>query len=207
MRKSFIGTSTRIIFLILLIAFLVVFGLFWFDFLGLIEINDLLSPIFELFGIKKVNPLENPEDPLLLDRERLSKQLEALQLRSEELDKREETVIEQEDEIAQIIEELQERENSFDSKEKSFNERQNVFENRRVNLEQTARNLVGMPPDDAIEIFNEMENDMDVIDIFRITEELAQAAGEQSLVAYWLSLLPPERGAELTRKMIKVTAE
>jgi len=207
MRRSFIGTSTRIIFLILLIVFLIAFGIFWFDFLGLVEINDMLSPIFELFGIKKTTQLEYAEDPLLLDKERLNKQLEAVQLRSEELDKREDEIIQQEEDIAQMIEELQEREISFEDREKSFNERQNAFDIRRVNLEQTAKNLVSMPPEDAIEIFNNMENDMDVIDIFRITEELAQAAGEQSLVAYWLSLLPPERGAELTRKMIKVTAE
>ena len=79
MRKSFIGTSTRIIFLFLLIVFLIVFGLFWFDFLGLIEINDLLSPFFEMVGIKQTSQLEYPEDPLLLDKERLSKQLEAVQ--------------------------------------------------------------------------------------------------------------------------------
>lgn len=207
MRKSFIGTGTRIIFLFLLIVFLVVFGLFWFDFLGLIEINDLLSPLFEIVGIKQTSSFENPEDPLLLDKERLSKQLEAVRLRNEELDKREADIIQKEEDITQMIEELQERENSFEEQEKSFNERRNAFENRRVNLEQTAQYLVGMQPENATEIFNNMENDMDVIDIFRITEELAKNAGEQSLVAYWLSLLPPERSAELTRKMTKVTGE
>jgi flagellar protein FlbB len=207
MRKSFIGTGTRIIFLLLLIVFLVAFGLFWFDFLGLVEINDMLSPLFELVGIKQTSAFENPEDPLLLDKERLSKQLEAVQLRSEELDKRETEIQEKEDEIAQMIDELKERENSFEQQEKSFNERRNAFENRRVNLEQTAVYLAGMPPENATEIFNNMENDIDIIDIFRITEELAKAEGEQSLVAYWLSLLPPERSAELTRKMTKVTGE
>ena len=46
-----------------------------------------------------------------------------------------------------------------------------------------------------------MDSDMDVIDILRMAEENARVAGEQSLVAFWLSLMPPERSATLVRKM------
>jgi flagellar protein FlbB len=34
-----------------------------------------------------------------------------------------------------------------------------------------------------------------------MTEEIAQREGTTSIVSYWLSLLPPERAAELQRKM------
>jgi flagellar protein FlbB len=40
-----------------------------------------------------------------------------------------------------------------------------------------------------------------------MTEELAQAEGEDSIVAYWLSLMPAERSARLTRLMAKRTIE
>ncbi len=58
-----------------------------------------------------------------------------------------------------------------------------------------------MPPGDAVAILGNMD-DQAVNDLFRVTEEIAQAEGEMSLVAYWLSLMPPERAAALKRKMI-----
>ncbi|HPE37184.1 MAG TPA: flagellar protein FlbB, partial [Spirochaetales bacterium] len=35
----------------------------------------------------------------------------------------------------------------------------------------------------------------------RAVEELAAKSGESSVVAYWLSLMPAERAADLQRKM------
>ena len=66
-------------------------------------------------------------------------------------------------------------------REKVFNERVKAFENRRENLRQNAEYLVGMPPEKAVDILLEME-DQDVIDIFRMTEEQAQATGE---ISWW----------------------
>jgi flagellar protein FlbB len=103
-----------------------------------------------------------------------------------------------------MIEQLQEREKAVEDREKVFNERLQAFENRRVNLRQNSEYLVGMPPENAVKILLEME-DQDVIDIFRMTEEQAQAAGEVSLVSYWLSLMPADRAAVLQRKMARKT--
>ena len=83
-----------------------------------------------------------------------------------------------------------------------FNERVQAFDNRRDNLRQNADYLVGMPPASAVKILLEME-DQYVIDLFRVTEEQARRSGEVSLVAYWLSLMPPERAATLQRKMAR----
>jgi flagellar protein FlbB len=44
-------------------------------------------------------------------------------------------------------------------------------------------------------------DDQDVIDVLRKTEELARAEGSSSIVPYWLSLMDPQRAAELQRKM------
>jgi flagellar protein FlbB len=67
---------------------------------------------------------------------------------------------------------------------------------------QNSAYLVGMPPDKAVKILLAME-DQDVIDLMRVTEELAAEAGEASLVAYWLSLMPADRAAALQRKMAR----
>lgn len=196
---STVSVGLRIFVLVLLVIVLLLGGIIWFDYLGLIDAKTKIAPIFGLFGIKRAR-VENVDDPLLLDKERLKMQIEALALRTEELAVREEKIIVQEQELAQIQEQLEEKEGALEDREKMFNERTRAFENRRVNLEQNSAYLVGMPPDNAVKILIEMD-DQDIIDVFRMTEELAKKAGEASLVSYWLSLMPAERAAVLQRKM------
>ena len=57
-----------------------------------------------------------------------------------------------------------------------------------------------MPPKNAVAILVAMD-DQDVIDVLRKADEVAAARGEASTVAYWLSLMPGERAAEIQRKM------
>jgi flagellar protein FlbB len=197
-----VGAGFRIVILILLVGVLALGGLVWFDYLGILDARRTLAPVFALFGAKK--PIIEAEDPLLLDKERLAKQMEALAVRAEELNSRDQRLQSREQELAQKVEQVQEREKATDEREKLFNERLQAFENRRVNLMQNAAYLVGMPPDKAVKILLAME-DQDVIDLFRITEEQAAEAGETSLVAYWLSLMPAERAAVLERKMARKT--
>jgi flagellar protein FlbB len=202
MEYSSVGAGFRIVVLLLLVAVLVLGGLVWFDYLGIVDAEALLAPVFAL--IRGQKPVVNAEDPLLLEKERLAKQLEALAIRSEELDRRQQELDSSQAEIDQMIEQLQEREKAVEDREKVFNERLQAFENRRVNLRQNSEYLVGMPPENAVKILLKME-DQDVIDIFRMTEEQAQSAGEVSLVSYWLSLMPADRAAVLQRKMARKT--
>ena len=65
----------------------------------------------------------------------------------------------------------------MEDREKLFNERVKAYDNRRDNVKQNSAYLVGMPPDKAVKILLAME-DQDVIDLMRVTEELAVAAGE-----------------------------
>jgi flagellar protein FlbB len=140
------------------------------------------------------------EDGLPLDAERLAIRLEALELQGLELEKREGELKNKENGIEQMAQELEERQKALDERENSFNVMVQQFENRRVNVEQNARYLVGMPPDKAVGIIAAMD-DQDAIDVFRMTEEIAQREGTTSIVSYWLSLLPSQRSAELQRKM------
>ncbi len=55
-------------------------------------------------------------------------------------------------------------------------------------------------PQRAVDILLAMD-DQNIIDVLRKTEELAAAGGTTSMVSYWLSLMPPERAAEIQRKM------
>jgi flagellar protein FlbB len=202
MEYSSVGAGFRVVILLLLVAVLVLGGLVWFDYLGIVDAKGLLAPVFTL--IRGERAVVDAEDPLLLEKERMAKQLEALAIRSEELSAWEQELEASQAEINQMIEQLQEREATIEDREKVFNQRMQAFENRRVNLQQNSDYLVGMPPENAVKILLQME-DQDVIDIFRMTEEQAQATGELSLVSYWLSLMPAERAALLQRKMSRKT--
>jgi flagellar protein FlbB len=57
-----------------------------------------------------------------------------------------------------------------------------------------------MQPVNAVEILQKMDDQL-VIDVLRKVEERAQANNTSSLVAYWLSLMDPERAATIQRKM------
>jgi flagellar protein FlbB len=202
MDYSSVGAGFRIVILLLLVAVLLLGGLVWFDYLGIVDAKGLLAPVFTLIRGERV--VVDADDPLLLEKERMAKQLEALAIRSEELTAWEQELEASRAEINQMIEQLQERETTIEDREKVFNERLQAFENRRVNLQQNSDYLVGMPPENAVKILLQME-DQDVIDIFRMTEEQAQATGELSLVSYWLSLMPADRAAVLQRKMSRKT--
>jgi flagellar protein FlbB len=190
--------------LILLIAALAFGGLLWIDYLGLIQVKPFFAPVLTLVGLGVPEKPPEPDqlDTLMLEKERLAKQLEALDIRSEELDVREDELAVKEAEIQQQLEVLAERENDLEEQEKTFNQRLKQYENIRANLRQAALYYVGMPPQQAVDRLLEME-DQDVIDILRTAEEIAQEAGEDSIVSFWLSLMPPERAAVLSRKMIK----
>jgi flagellar protein FlbB len=201
-RYNVIGAGLRIILLILLVLVLVIGGLLWFDYLEIIDGKRLLGPVLRMVGLEKPVELE-AEDPYLLEKERLAMQLESLELRSEELDGREERIAQTEAEQQQIREELADKERDLEEREKSFNERQKVFENRKVSLEVTAGYLVGMPPEEAVDIMLEYEDDMELIDIIATVDRLAEEAGQVSISSYWLSLMPAATAQRLIRKMNK----
>ena len=195
-------SGLRIIVLVLLIVVLFLGGLLWFDFLGIVDAKYRFTPVLKLVGVKTPTELTNPDDMLLLDRERLEKQIYALDIRAEELDNRENDIILQEAEVQQKLETLGEKEKSLEDREKSFNDRLKQYEDRSRNLRQASAYFTGMPPGDAVARLLEME-DQDVIDIFRTTETIAQEAGNDSIVSYWFSLMPADRAAVINRKMLK----
>jgi flagellar protein FlbB len=191
----------RVLLLLLLIIILAGGGLVWFDYLNVIDAKALLAPVYRLIGLPSRSQSAAPEDePLSLDAERLAIRLEALELRDMELEQKEQEQISRQNQIEQMAQELEERQKALDERENSLNQQIEDADVRARNVEQNARYLNGMPPASAVEIINRM-NDQDAIDVLRKTEELAQAAGTTSVVSYWLSLMPPDRAAELQRKM------
>lgn len=200
--KRGMRTAPLILVLILLILVLLFGGLLWFDYLGLLDVKETLSPVLSLVGIGAPDPLPAEDGVYLLDEARLQKMEEALILREEELNIREDDLNVREAELEQKIEIMAELEAEMEEREKSFNDRQKQYENRSAALRQSSQYFVGMPPKDAVDRLLAME-DQDILDILRMTETVAQEEGTASIVSYWLSLMPADRAADLSRKMLR----
>ena len=190
--------------LLIIILILIVGGLLWFDYLGVVHVKNLFAPLYTLMHkTPQTSTTATQSKPLVanLDEDRLLKQREALDIYKEELEKREADIEAVEKQNEQVSAELAEREKNQEEREKTFNSTVKKYDDKNINVEQIAKNLNGMRPEAAVDILKAMD-DQTVIDVLRKVEELAAASGSASMGSYWLSLMPPERAAEIQRKMI-----
>lgn len=195
------GSFGRVIVLLLLIIILAFGGLFWFSYLGLVNARGVFSPVYSLFGLKTPEGIASPaEAEGDLDADRYAKRLLALDVRSQELDKKEAEVTSREKEAAQVSQELDDRLSIIEEKEKSFKQMMAERDQREVNIDQIAQYIDGMQPDKAVANLLQMD-DQDIIDVLRAVEATAKKANKTSSVAYWFSLMPANRAADIQRKM------
>ena len=196
-----IGKSIVLIMLIIIMA---LGGLLWFDFLGVVHMKSVFSPLYKILGKEpQTSVTATSTNPVVadLDQDRINKQREAIDLRMEELDKRENEIAQKEKLNEQIASELSNREKSQEERQKTFNQTLKQYDDKNVNIEQIAANLNGMRPEAAVNILVAMD-DQTVIDVLRKVEEIAARNGTSSMGSYWLSLMPAERAAEIQRKML-----
>jgi len=193
----------KIIFLVILILALIIGGLIWLDFLGIIKMREQMAPITTLFGIEPRSTIEEPFSPTLLDEDRLSKERLAIAVERRALEAAVEELRLREAQIEQKESELRGKVLSLEEKQKYLNEALSQYDNKVANLEQTALNMMGMPPNEAVSIMNEYDV-RDLVDLLRTSERLSREAGEESLVAYWLSIMPDKaRAAEIQRLLVE----
>lgn len=190
--------------LLMLIIIMALGGLLWFDYLGVVRVKTVFTPLYKLMG-KTPQPSETASSskPIFgdIDQERLNRQRESLDLYKEELDRREAEISQKEKLNEQIAAELANREKSQEEREKTFNQMVKQYDDKNINIEQIALNLNGMQPSAAVNILIAMD-DQTVIDVLRKVEEIAKRSGSSSMGSYWLSLMPPDRAAEIQRKML-----
>lgn len=196
-----VRAAPRVFALLLLVLLLAGGGAIWFDFLGLVDVTSLFAPVLRLVGLEpRDEPVELTDDPFLLDSERLEKREEALALRSDELDQRELEIANREAELTALQEQLAEREAALLDRENSVNQALQRVENERASWVRLSNYLTGMPPADAVEIMVNYADPL-LINVLLTTDELAEAAGQQSLTSFWLSQMPPERAAVIGEKL------
>ncbi len=198
-RAKILGKS---ILLLILIVILVLFGLLWFDYLGIIQAKKTFAPVYKLLRLQtqtNVAP-SSPSDLAEVDKDndRFAKRIESLDEQAEELNKREADIENAENNNAQVAQELEDQKKALEEREKTFNNELKKYDDRKVNIDQIVSNLEGMQPANAVKILEAEKDDQLVIDILRREKE---KGGEKSMAAYWQSLMSPERAAQINRKM------
>ena len=189
--------------LIFLIVIIVLGGLLWFDYLGIVNAKTVFTPLYKLLGLQpQTSVSDKSSNPLQADLEddRLAKRLEALEIRRQELDKREADIARSENANEAIARELEDRQKSQEEREKTFNNEVKKYDDRSTNIEQISTYLQNMPPKTAVEQLLGMD-DQDIIDIFRKTDAQALASNTASMTSVWLMNMPSERAAVIQRKM------
>lgn len=197
------GGIGKTIALLILIIVLALGGLMWFDYLGVVKAKRIFAPVYKVLGLKpqssvtgtKSNPFTGD-----LDEDRFAKRIESLDARTQELDKREEDISKVEEQNEAIAKELEERKKSQDEREKTFSNQLKKYDDRNRNIEQLSAYLSSMPPETAVKQLLEM-NDQDVIDIFRKTDEIAEAKKTASMTSVWLMNMPEDRAGVINSKM------
>ncbi|GMO41910.1 MAG: hypothetical protein Pg6C_03010 [Treponemataceae bacterium] len=188
----------KILVLLILVIVLAVGGLFWFDYLGVLQLKQTFAPVYKILKLKpQTGPSLPASNPFAsdLDEDRFRKRLEAIDLRNEELAKRESEVSELADLNEQTAKELEERKAAQEEREKTFDAEVNKYGDRTANVERNARYLMNMPPQSAVEILLSQDDQL-VIDTLRKAEELGS-----TMNPYWMSLMPSDRAGTIQRKM------
>lgn len=198
---SSVGAGVRIVLLFLLVLVLVVGGLVWFDYLGLVDANRFVRPVLRLVGIQRATEVTNPEDPTLLDEERLKAREEAINERTAGLDERERALQIREAEVTQMASALEEQRASLEEQEKSINQARKSYDDKAANLRDLSGKLTSMPPANAVAVLEAM-TDMDIIDVIRTTDQIAVEEGTTSITSKWLSDMPADRAASISQKMM-----
>ncbi len=197
-------TIGKLLAMLILIVILILGGMMWFDYLGVINARTMFAPIYSMLGLQvQTSTTASTTDLTLianLEDDRFAKRLESLDILGEELNQREQNIAIAEDQNAQIASELEEMRVALEEQQVTFNNEVRRYDDRNINIEQNARDLAAMRPTDAVEILNEMD-DQDLIDTIRKVNEIAAAEGAASQASNWFSMMPPERVAEINRKM------
>ncbi|MBN2652344.1 MAG: hypothetical protein JXR63_08175 [Spirochaetales bacterium] len=200
-KKGKVKMGLRILLWVLVDIALVLVMLFVFNIMGIVDIRKTVSGMKNRITNSDVEISSELQDFNILDSERLEQQLKVIKIRDEELALRETELNKLEIELNQRFAKIEEEQKALEEREIEIKKRENNVEERSKTIDRLATRFTSMVPDAAVAIFLEMD-DRDLIDIFRVVEERALVEERASLVPVWLSSLPPERAAQIKRKML-----
>lgn len=195
-----VSDKAKILYLIIFIIFISGFGMFWMDYIGLIDMSSYLG------GMKgEPESVLNTEgdEPSLVEREEFEKEKEQLQERIEDLDRREALIVEKEKNITAEREKLQEIRKGLELERKKLDLQQKMYSGYAKNVKKLSDKINSMPPEKAVEIMIGWEDPL-IIDVLRKMDSEAEKAGKASITSYLLTLMPKDKASRIMYLMTQL---
>ena len=171
--------------------------LYFLDYMRVINVLSIANQITK----RDISAPLRVEDTLLLEKEELNKKWELLTIKEIELSNQDLVI------LASNLSLVTEKTKLQDEREAFLNEQmlvdlekqeQNTYD---IKITDVATQISGMPPQTAAELLN-LQDDLQVVDVFKKMEEIAVAAGQASTVPFLLTLLEREKAARIQTLML-----
>ena len=195
-----ISNKSKVLYLIALILFVSVFGIFWLDYIGLLNLQTYMNKYkkLESFVVDA-----NDDEPTLIAREEFRKEQQRLLERIQELDKREMKISEDEKLLMAELEKIEEMRRGLDIEKRRLENEKNQHAGYKENVAKLAEKLFNMPPNDSVNIMVNLEDAL-LIDILRQMDVDAARRGSGSITPYLMTLMPKEKASRIMFLMTQI---
>jgi len=195
-----LSNKTKSLYLIVLIIFISLTGLFWMDYIGLMNFSSVINK----FKTESPSVMETKGDePSLIAREEFEKEKLRLKERIEALDKREAAISEREKELNEQKEKLAEIKKGIAMEKIKFSNEKKRYSGYKKNVSDLANKISNMPPQSSVKIMINWEDTL-IIDVLRKMDADAKELGKQSITSYLITLFPAEKASRILYLMTKL---
>lgn len=195
-----VSNRSKILYLVILIFFLTGLGVFWLDYINLINMSGYLHS-FKSEPESVVNAKD--DEPSLIEKEEFEKEKEKVQERVEELDKREALIAEQEKEITAERDKLEQFRKGLEMEKRKLEDDKKKDSGYRKNVLVLANKMANMPPDESVKIMINWDDPL-IIDVLRQMDADSEAAGKMSITSYLMTLFPKEKASRIMYLMTQL---
>ncbi len=195
-----ISNKAKTIYLVILILFISAAGLFWMDFIGLVDIQ---SRINRFKGTPESVVNAKDDEPSLVEREEFEKEKQKLQERIEEIDKREAKIVEKEKNIDSESDKIDEIKKGIDLEKKKLSDDKLKYSGYQKNIKKLSEKISNMPPDESVKIMINWEDPL-IIDVLRQMDRDAEELGRQSITSYLITLMPKDKASRIMYLMTQL---
>lgn len=196
-----VSDKSKVFYLIILLFFSIGAGIFWFDYINLIDVNQYIQKIS---GKEPDSVLYASDDePSLIQLQEFEKQKQLLQERTAELDRRQALLEEQEKSLETELEKIDEIKKGLELEKKKLEDEKNKYSEYQENVKDLANKIQNMPPEQAVQIMIQWDDPL-IIDVLRQMDRNAEEAGTSSITSYLISLMPKEKAGRIMYLMTQI---
>ncbi|HOP61872.1 MAG TPA: flagellar protein FlbB [Spirochaetota bacterium] len=195
-----VSEKSKIIYLLILIVFLAGLGIFWLDYIDLVNISKHIR-VFKSEPALVVDA--SGDEPSLIEKEEFEKEKDKILERIEELDKREALIAEREKQLESEKDEIEQKKKGLELEKKKLEDERKKDSGYRKNVQVLANKMANMPPEESVKIMVNWEDPL-IIDVLRQMDADSAAAGRMSITSYLITLFPKEKASRIMYLMTQL---